>query len=92
MAQSDVFSRAMESIDLLSRVATHKGIFFKAAWANYDTAHPGTLQLTPNDKIVQDLKADYLAMREMFFQEPPSFEKILSVLPDLESQINQGQQ
>lgn len=88
MAQSDIFARAVESIELLSRVAAHKSVFFKAAWANYDTAHPGTLQLMPDDAVVQGLKVDYLAMREMFFREPPSFDEILDYLPGLESRIN----
>jgi hypothetical protein len=80
LAHSKVFDRAMESIHLLSRVATHKSVFFKAAWANYERAHPGTLQLMPSEPIIQSLKTDYLAMREMFFNEPPPFDEILSFL------------
>ncbi|MBN2581006.1 MAG: nucleotidyl transferase AbiEii/AbiGii toxin family protein [Pirellulales bacterium] len=92
MAQSSVFERAMKSIDLLRRVAAHKSVFFKAAWANYDTARPGTLCLMPCDVIVQGLKTDYQAMREMFHSEPPPFDEILSSLLDLEHQINHAQQ
>lgn len=92
MAQSKVLASAMKSIDLLSRVAAHKSVFFKAAWANYETAYPGTLRLAPNEAIVENLKGDYLAMQEMFFKEPPPFDEILSYLPDLESQINHVQQ
>ena len=67
-------------------------MFFKVAWANYDKAHLGTLRLTPADHIVSTLKQDYLAMRPMFFSKPPLFDDILSLLPDLESRINDAGQ
>jgi hypothetical protein len=88
MAQSPIWDRAMAAIHLLDRVAIHKSVFFKVGWANYDKAHLGTLRLTPSDHIVGRLKQDYLAMRPMFFSEPPPFEDILSLLPELENRIN----
>ena len=69
-------------------MALHKSVFFKTAWAHYDTARPGTLRLTPNDQIVGELRQDYLGMRPMFFRTPPSFEEILASLPEMEAQIN----
>jgi hypothetical protein len=92
IAQSDIFGRAVKSIDLLSRVAEHKSVFFKAAWAKYDMASPGTLRLVPHDAIVDKLEEDYQAMQEMFYRKPPSFKDILSFLPDLENRINQVRQ
>jgi hypothetical protein len=88
LARSPVWDRALAAIKLLDRVAIHKSVSFKVAWANYDKAHLGTLRLTPSDHIVGTLKQDYIAMRPMFFSEPPSFEDILSLLPNLESRIN----
>ncbi len=88
LAQSPVWQRAIATIELLDRVAVHKRIFFKMAGAHYETARPGTLRLTPSDHIVGQLRQDYLDMRPMFFREPPSFEEILSSLPEMEARIN----
>ena len=88
LGQSPIWQRAMAAIELLDRVAVHKSVFFKMAWAHYDTARPGTLRLTPSDQIVGELRQDYLDMRPMFFRTPPSFEEILSSLPEMEAQIN----
>ena len=35
---------AIKDLDLLRAVAEHKSVFFRSAWANYDTACPGTLR------------------------------------------------
>ncbi len=88
LAQSPVWQRAMAAMGLLDRVAVHKSVFFKTAWAHYDTARPGTLRLTPNDQIVGELRRDYLGMRPMFFRTPPPFEEILASLPEMEAKIN----
>ena len=69
-------------------MAVHKSVFFKTAWARYDTARPGTLRLTPSDKTVRELRQDYLGMQPMFFRTPTPFEEILSSLPEMEAQIN----
>lgn len=88
LAQSPVWQRAMAGIELLDRVAVHKSVFFKTAWAHYETARPGTLRLTPSDRIVDELRQDYLGMQPMFFGSPPVFQEILSALPKLEERIN----
>jgi hypothetical protein len=88
LSNSSVIEKAMNTIDLLDRVTTHKGVFFKSAWANYATARPGTLRLLPRDQIVSELKRDYAAMQPMFFSEPPGFDTILGQLRELERRIN----
>lgn len=67
----------------------HKSVFFKAVWAKYDEAHPGTFRLVPDEQIIGQLKQDYIAMQPMFFSEPPRFEQILAHLPKLENLINE---
>jgi hypothetical protein len=87
LVQSRIFGRAMSAIKLLDRVAVHKSVFFKTAWAHYETAHPDTLQLTPSAHIIGELRQDYIAMQPMFFGEPPPFEEILAGLPRLQEEI-----
>jgi len=88
LAQSPIWQRAMGGIGLLDRVAVHKSIFFKVAWAHYDTARPGTLRLMPSEHLVDELRQDYLDMQAMFFGTHPTFQEIVSYLPELEERIN----
>ena len=67
---------------------THKSLFFRSAWANYDTAAPGTLRLLPPAERRADIARDSNAMREMFFQEPPSLEEVFDILAVFEGRVN----
>ena len=88
LALSDVRERALRDLDLLLAVAEHKRRFFRSAWAKYDEARPGTLRLVPHDRLAAELRADYGKMSEMFFDEPPDFDKLMETLADLETAIN----
>lgn len=74
---------------LLEQVANHKAVFFRSAWASYDTARPGTLQLVPTEARLKDLRADYRDMAPMMFDEKPlSFDEILPRIQKLQDTIN----
>jgi predicted nucleotidyltransferase component of viral defense system len=82
---------AATNFKLLERVAKHKAVFFRSAWANYDTARPGTLQLMPSDERLKDLRADYRDMAPMMFDDKPlSFDEILVRIQTLQDTINLG--
>jgi len=88
MANSPIYKKALESISLLKHVSEHKSLFFKANWAHYEEAMPGSLRLVPRDDQVSQLKNDYRQMEQMFFDEPPAFERIIEKLRVMEEQIN----
>ena len=88
LSQSPILKQALDAVDLLARVADFKKVFFKAAWARYDEAQPGTLRLIPSDYIASELRQDYHAMQPMFFGESPSFDAILDGLRALEVCVN----
>jgi hypothetical protein len=80
---------AIDDIDLLAAVADHKAVFFRSAWARYDTARPGTLRLSPNPERLAELRADYRNMQPMMFDDPaPSFDEIMTRIERLERLIN----
>ncbi|MFY0312532.1 nucleotidyl transferase AbiEii/AbiGii toxin family protein [Leisingera sp. D0M16] len=81
-------SRALSSLDLLDQVAHHKSVFFKAAWANYQDAKPGTLRLMPNKELTTALRKDYAGMQEMIIGQAPDFDEILHALEGFEAEIN----
>ncbi|KAB0267257.1 nucleotidyl transferase AbiEii/AbiGii toxin family protein [Microvirga brassicacearum] len=80
---------AATDFELLEQVAKHKSVFFRAAWANYDSARPGTLRLMPSEARLKDLRADYRAMAPMMFDDTPLvFDEILARIQKLQDAIN----
>lgn len=70
------------------KVARHKEVFFPAAWAMYADAKPGTLRIVPPDARLAELELDYRKMQEMIFGKPPTFERLLEALREIERAIN----
>jgi len=88
MADSPVYKKSLEKISLLKHVSDHKSLFFKANWAHYEEAKPGSLRLVPRDDQISQLKTDYRQMQQMFFEDPPSFKSIVEKLRGVEDKIN----
>ena len=90
MIGTSIYSKAIQNIDLLRKVAEHKALFFKDNKARYDLAKPGSLQLMPVREHIDQLKDDYRQMQEMFFETPPSFDVILEKIKTAEEEINRA--
>lgn len=88
LLKSRYHSPAAQEVDLLMRVAEHKSIYFRAAWASYATAKKGTLKLIPNERIVSEMERDYELMNEMFFRTPPSWKEIMEEISRFETNFN----
>jgi hypothetical protein len=88
MAAHESGERALADLPLLDRVVEHKRTYFPSSWANYDAAKPGTLRLVPPESRLGELKTDYQAMQQMFFEIPPGFDELLNELAKLEESIN----
>lgn len=85
---SPIVESALNRLDLLDRVVTHKSVFFRSSRANYEEARSGNIHLLPSETRVAALRVDYDRMKDMFFGERPSFEEILETLKKLEAIIN----
>ncbi len=79
---------ALARLDLLDRVATFKTRFFSSRSANYETARPGSLRLSPPTFRENELFKDYEKMRPMFLGEPPDFIAVLQIIREAEQHIN----
>jgi len=88
MINSSIYEKALANIDLLTKVAEHKALFFKDNSARYDLAKPSSLKLLPRDDQISQLKADYRQMEQMFFEAPAAFDDILEKLKSVELKIN----
>jgi hypothetical protein len=74
---------------LFDGVKAHRSAFFNYAWVDYEALSPADLRLVPADERTADWRADYQAMRLMFFHEPPVFDDILSGLKSVEEGLRQ---
>jgi hypothetical protein len=89
LIRKGVAARATTDLELFDRVARHRQIFFKISWVNYDTLRKGTLRLLPPPAQFSDWRRDYEAMRmEMFFDEPPTFDEIMTLIRKFEEEFN----
>ncbi len=78
----------MIDLKLLARVAQHKSVYFRAGWAKYEEAKKGSLKLIPAFRVEEIMRRDFEQMKEMFFNEPPSWKDILAEIKGFEAAFN----
>ncbi|MCC2645891.1 MAG: nucleotidyl transferase AbiEii/AbiGii toxin family protein, partial [Burkholderiales bacterium] len=88
LALSNIKDAALGQLKLLKDVVEFKQKFYPRTWAKYDECLIGKLKLTPPDYRVFGLNADYKQMRTMIFGDYPEFNEILSILHELENEVN----
>jgi len=88
MVQSDVKDEALRDLRLLEDVVVFKQKFYMSAWAKYEDAKIGTFKILPPESRYKELKDDYTSMRSMIFDKYLEFDEIISILKDLENEIN----
>ena len=88
LADHEAGLRALKRIDILEHVVQYKKVFFSSAWAQYDTAKPGSFNLVPKSPQLDSIRRDYQRMREMFFGTLIGFTDVMQRLKQLEDQIN----
>lgn len=80
---------AIADLETCERVVDWKRLFFGSAWASYGTARPGSFRLLPSDERLPALRRDFVAMRDMYLAEPPSFDEVLTTLAAVEHRLNE---
>ena len=87
--QQRVAASALAMPDLFQRVVEHRRLFFRRGGDAQRDLVVGSVRLVPAAERMQEWQADFEAMREtMFFEDPPSFDMIMSAVRDLEQRIN----
>ena len=74
--------------DLLEKDIAFKQKFYYAKGAHYETATLGSIELLPRETVLNALREDYLAMRNMIYGNIPEFEQILEFLKTLQEEIH----
>lgn len=80
LIRKGVGESAVGKLDLLARVAEHKGLFFRSSWARYGEAIQGTLRVAPPEYRVKALHEDHRRMEQMFFGIPPKWDEVVRAL------------
>lgn len=86
--KTEYAKRALENKVLLKKVVTFKKKFYRDSWADYDACLCGHFKLVPPYARIPELRKDYFAMREMFYEAVPDFDNVIRVLRELEQEIN----
>ena len=83
-------TRALDQLDMLTRVAEDKERLFPGQKYDYPGARPGTLRLVPDSDALENLTRDYgnMIAAGMFYGDAPDFSKVLQDLRNLEEQVN----
>lgn len=89
LVKKGISENALTDLTLLLDVIEHKKKYFKAGWAKYEEAIPGTLAIYPHGDLREVLDEDYRKMEQMIFGPVPSFKKILETIKEFEDTVNQ---
>lgn len=87
-SQSIYKERAFRSNNLLEKVVEFKMKFYPRNWAKYDEATLEQIRLIPESYRLKEIEQDYENMKEMFFNDYPSFEEVMKMIKMLEAEIH----
>ena len=88
MGNSWVKERAFKRKELLEKDVAFKQKFYYAKGAHYENATLSSIELLPKEAVLNALKEDYQAMRNMIYGNIPEFEEILEFLEKLQEEIH----
>ena len=88
MANSPIKDQAFARKELLEKDVVFKQKFYYAKSAHYESASLSQISLIPADHIMDAVKADYAAMKNMIYGDYPGFDDILSCLRRLQEEIH----
>ncbi len=75
--------------ELLEKDVVFKQKFYYAKGAHYENATLSSIELMPKEAVLNALKEDYQAMRNMIYGNIPEFQDILAFLKKLQSEIHE---
>ena len=88
MTNSPVKEQAFARKELLEKDVIFKQKFYYAKNAHYETATLTEISLIPADHIMDAVKQDYAAMKNMIYGDYPGFETIIEQLKELEMEVH----
>ncbi len=88
MANSPIKEQAFARKELLEQDVVFKQKFYYARSAHYESATLSRISLLPAEHIMDAVRSDYAAMKNMIYGKYPGFDDILSCLKHLEEEVH----
>ena len=88
MGNSWVKERVFKRKELLEKDVVFKQKFYYVKGAHYETATLSSIELLPKEAVLNALKEDYQAMRNMIYGNIPEFKEILEFLEKLQEEVH----
>lgn len=88
MTIAGVHEAALLDTKLITAVRSAAIAFFPQTKARYEEFRVGSIRIVPPDAVLEALRRDYDAMRDMIFGLVPDFAAIVAGLAALERRVN----
>ena len=85
--KSEYFPLIIKDVKLFEEVKTFKSKYYRTSWSNIESSSLGTIRLIPSEDRLKEIKDDYNQMKDMIFENRPTFEEIINGLYELEEVI-----
>lgn len=83
--KSDYFSLIMKDKELFDDVKAFKSKYYRTSWSKIEECSLKNISIIPTKERLKELLEDYDDMKEMIFENRPSFDEIISGLKELEA-------
>lgn len=92
LAKGDIGESALADLELLEDVVHQNNVLFQHKHANYDQCLSGNFRLIPDERLKNALVKDFdeMVADQFFWEDPGTFDDILSQLADLEAMVNKN--
>ncbi len=86
--KSIYFSSIFNNKQLFDEVKAFKSKYYRTSWSRIEDCSLNNIVIVPKEDRLKELRDDYNNMKEMIFDNKPSFEEIIKGLSQLEKFLN----
>ena len=84
---SGYYQEIIKQKSLFEEVKDFKPKYYRNSWSNIESCDLSVINLSPSKQRKEELKKDYNHMKEMFFNNVPSFDKIIQTIKMIEIEL-----
>ena len=83
--KSNYFPKIVENKRLFEEVKRFKSKYYRTSWSNIENSSLDNMHIVPTLERSKEILIDYNNMKDMIFENRPSFEDIINGLRELEN-------
>ena len=89
LSRQNFSSVTLRNNDFIEEIIEHRKYYSRLKRFDYSTLKCGRISIIPPADILKALEQDYAIMKaEMIYGNPPTFEKIIQAMKNLQDEIN----